>query len=246
MDYAGKTHYELLGLERSATTEEIREAYREIARVFHPDSNFYDEIVEYELSEEQNGLFKTITAAYQTLIHKDKRQAYDRTLPPELRGWDDHRNEDATITGKFHDAQARSAGSSEPRSASYGTFGQMVEDDDASTNVKSARFGSGMRGGSGGGMQSVEEVDAFVKHGGFRGGKKTSNSEPTAQAAHTTKKSTDGQHGLGVHHRSASVLPTVEDDPRSPGAIPSWVWTLMLVAVPFLGGVGLVMFLGHK
>lgn len=86
--FEGKNYYEILRVERSASKKEIREAYKEIARVYHPDSNFYGEIVEYEPSAEDLETFKIITEAYNVLVDAEKRANYDRSLPPELRGWD--------------------------------------------------------------------------------------------------------------------------------------------------------------
>lgn len=85
----GRNYYELLGVDRTATTEQIKEAYHERARLYHPDSNFYSEIIETGLSPEELAKFQAITAAYTTLANKSKRADYDTTLPPELQGWDD-------------------------------------------------------------------------------------------------------------------------------------------------------------
>ncbi|MCB0344437.1 MAG: J domain-containing protein [Bdellovibrionales bacterium] len=89
MDTSGKTYYEMLGLERSASAAEIKAAYREIARIFHPDSNYYSDITELGLSEADIRTFKDITAAYNTLIDPQKKAEYDRALPAEFRSWDD-------------------------------------------------------------------------------------------------------------------------------------------------------------
>jgi curved DNA-binding protein CbpA len=89
-----KTFYEVLGVPEDASTEQIREVYREVARIYHPDSNFYDEIVPQKASGEQVQIFKIITAAYNTLIDPNKRAEYDRSVAPllslkrKVKDWD--------------------------------------------------------------------------------------------------------------------------------------------------------------
>lgn len=85
-DIEGRNHYELLGLEPGASTEAIKEAYREIARIYHPDSNFYDDIIA-DTGPDDSAVFKAITAAYQVLVNEEKRRAYDDTLPKGLNDW---------------------------------------------------------------------------------------------------------------------------------------------------------------
>lgn len=87
-DIASKNYYEVLGVERDATKEQIRDAYREIARIYHPDSNFFNEIVNESLSPEQQSVFKIITAAYNTLTNSAKRAEYDQLLPKDLPTWE--------------------------------------------------------------------------------------------------------------------------------------------------------------
>lgn len=62
-------HYEVLGVARTATQEEIKKAYRQLAREHHPDANAGDPV-----SEER---FKEITHAYDVLSDQQKRQHYD-------------------------------------------------------------------------------------------------------------------------------------------------------------------------
>ena len=61
--------YEVLGISRSATNEEIKRAYRDAARRHHPDGNSGD-----PASEE---LFKEATVAYETLRDPERRRRYD-------------------------------------------------------------------------------------------------------------------------------------------------------------------------
>ncbi|XP_060195374.1 chaperone protein dnaJ 11, chloroplastic-like, partial [Lycium barbarum] len=64
--------YEILGIPVGATVEEIKGAYRRLARVCHPD------VAEKDTSADD---FMKIHAAYSTLSDPDKRADYDRRLP---------------------------------------------------------------------------------------------------------------------------------------------------------------------
>ncbi|WKZ56671.1 MAG: J domain-containing protein [Bdellovibrionota bacterium] len=123
-DLESKNFYDLLGVTRTATKEEIRAAYKEIARVYHPDSNFYSEIVqEASLSSEQIQIFKRITEAYNTLVNDDKRAEYDSMLPGNLPSWD--ADDEWSPLNKYHDLnQATKSGKV---SYAFGTFGMMQE-----------------------------------------------------------------------------------------------------------------------
>jgi len=60
-------YYKILGIEKSASEEEIKKAYRRLAHKYHPDKIQGDE-----------KMFKKINEAYQVLSSKDKRAQYDR------------------------------------------------------------------------------------------------------------------------------------------------------------------------
>lgn len=62
-----KNYYEILGVGRSATDEEIKRAYRKLAHQHHPDKN-----------GGEDKKFKEMNEAYQVLGNKEKRQQYDR------------------------------------------------------------------------------------------------------------------------------------------------------------------------
>lgn len=73
-------YYEILGVSRHATPEEIKIAYRRLALRYHPDKNPGDRI-----AEEQ---FKSISEAYQVLADAEKRQLYDLYGKAGLAGMD--------------------------------------------------------------------------------------------------------------------------------------------------------------
>ncbi len=62
-------YYELLGVGRNATAEEIKSAYRRLARELHPDANPDD--------AEAHDRFKEVSLAYETLSDPEKRQRFD-------------------------------------------------------------------------------------------------------------------------------------------------------------------------
>jgi molecular chaperone DnaJ len=68
-DYLEKDYYKTLGVPKTATAAEIKKAYRELARKFHPDANKGD-----AKAEER---FKEITEAYNVLSDAKQRKEYD-------------------------------------------------------------------------------------------------------------------------------------------------------------------------
>src|SRR5438105_7548996 len=65
-----RDYYETLGVKRNASEDEIKKAYRKLARQFHPDRNPGDKQAEAH--------FKEVQTAYDVLSDKTKRSQYDR------------------------------------------------------------------------------------------------------------------------------------------------------------------------
>ncbi len=71
-------YYELLGVNKTATVDEIKKAYRKNALKYHPDRNQGDATAEKK--------FKAVSEAYEVLSDEKKRQVYDQYGPEALRG----------------------------------------------------------------------------------------------------------------------------------------------------------------
>ena len=134
MEY--KDYYKILGLERGATQDEIKRAFRKLARKFHPD-------VSKEPTAEAR--FKEISEAYEVLGDVEKRAAYDQlgkewkagqefTPPPGFEGGHGFDGE-----YEFHFGDG----------GGLGSFSEFFE----------SLFGGGLRGG-GEGRVSVDDIYA--------------------------------------------------------------------------------------
>ena len=67
---AKRDYYEVLGIPKSSTDEEIKKAYRKLAKQYHPDLNPDD--------KEAEAKFKEVNEAYEVLSDKDKKARYDQ------------------------------------------------------------------------------------------------------------------------------------------------------------------------
>ena len=80
-DWLTKDFYQVLGVGKDATADEIKKAYRKLARANHPDSNPGDAA--------KHDRFKSVAEAYDVVGDPDKRKKYDemRALGPSMGGF---------------------------------------------------------------------------------------------------------------------------------------------------------------
>jgi DnaJ-class molecular chaperone len=127
-DMAKRDYYEVLGVSRSASEDEIRKAHRKLAKKYHPDSN-----PDQPAAIEQ---FKEIQEAYDVLGDADKRKKYDQfghgfSGNPNAGGWGGGQGPQVDISDLFGAGGFNMAdlfGGGGPRTGRRGTrSGQSVE-----------------------------------------------------------------------------------------------------------------------
>lgn len=119
MPVAYRDYYETLGVPRGASSDEIRRAYRKLARQYHPDVN---------KDPDAEDRFKEISEAYQVLSDPEKRERYDR-LGSNWRAGDDVSG--TADFGGFEDVRVEFGDG-----AGFGEFSDLFE----------SLFGAGRRG----------------------------------------------------------------------------------------------------
>ncbi|CAH1788926.1 unnamed protein product [Owenia fusiformis] len=78
VEEVNQNFYELMGLEQSASTSEIRKAYRKLSLQLHPDKN---------KEEDAEIKFRQLVAVYEVLKNAEKRQRYNEVLEHGLPDW---------------------------------------------------------------------------------------------------------------------------------------------------------------
>ena len=72
--------YEVLGVNKNATDDELKKAYRKLAKKYHPDAN-------PDNKKEAEAKFKEVNEAYETLSNPEKRRMYDQFGPDGPQGF---------------------------------------------------------------------------------------------------------------------------------------------------------------
>ncbi len=151
-----KDYYATLGVQRSATQDEIKRAYRKLARKFHPD-------VSKEPDAESR--FKEVAEAHEALIDPERRAAYDEIGQRHARGeafepppgWDSG----FEFTGRGGDAPG-------PKSHASGTDFSAFFESIFGRDARNARAAGGYRQGSGRDHHAKVMIDLEDSYHGAR------------------------------------------------------------------------------
>lgn len=141
-----RDYYKILGVSRSATAEEIRRAYRQLARKYHPDTNKSDPKAEEK--------FKEINEAYEVLKDPEKRKLYD-SLGENWKAGQQFRPPPGAGYGGFG-GNARASGA---EGFNFGDFSDFFE----------TLFGGGFAGAGGGGRRVEFRTGPGGMGGGYHG-----------------------------------------------------------------------------
>src|SRR3982751_6734841 len=177
---AKRGYYDILGVSKSATPDEIKKAHRKLVRQYHPDVNKNNKAAEDK--------FKEVQEAYDVLSDVDKRKKYDQFGHAGLGAGDPGAyNGDPFEAFRRAGAGAGSRAGGGGRSSAGWRAGPnvTVEDFDPSDFANAGDFSSifeqlfGARGGMGAGGGGAGSAGA---RGGGRGGARAAPVEPTRGA----------------------------------------------------------------
>lgn len=125
-----RSHYDVLGVPRNASQEDIKKRYREMARQYHPDVN--------RANPSAAQIFGQITTAYKALSDKDDRAAYDTELALQERQRAESNARRAAATGS--PAGGARTGATGSRGANNGGANAAARAAQTNAGAESSRF----------------------------------------------------------------------------------------------------------
>ena len=99
---SNKNYYEILGIKRTSSQEEIKKAFRKLASKFHPDR--YSDNTKFA-----EDMMKNINVAYQVLSDPEKKDAYDKWLRGETSFNKSSRDFNSSSSGIRRASQTKSS-----------------------------------------------------------------------------------------------------------------------------------------
>ncbi len=158
-----KDYYDVLGVDRNASDREIKQAYRRLARRWHPDVNSDDKEAEEK--------FKEINEAHEVLSDPDKRAKYDR-LGHSWKQW----QRGGGDPGQYDWSEWFSGASGGPQVRWSGDLGDLFGGSGAGTF---SDFFNAVFGGMGGGrVRTVDDIFGRVAGSdGYRAGSRAQDTE---------------------------------------------------------------------
>lgn len=130
-----KDYYKILGVEKTATKEEIKKAYRKLAQKYHPDMN--------QNNKESEERFKEISEAYEVLKDSDRRAKYDNL------GSSYNRHRQSGGMNNDFDWSSWFSGQQQSQNRGYSNVGDMFGNDSGGSvsDFFERIFGGGFAGG---------------------------------------------------------------------------------------------------
>jgi curved DNA-binding protein len=162
MDY--KDYYKILGVEKTATTDQIKKAYRKLARQYHPDVNPNDATAEQK--------FKEVNEANEVLSDPEKRQKYDQ-LGADYARYQQAGSARGQTAGGFDWSQyAQGGGASGFGGGQFGDEGEDFSDFFSSLFGGMGGAGGSRRGRPGAGQDYQAELELSLQEA-YEGGPRT-------------------------------------------------------------------------
>lgn len=113
-----KCHYEVLGIPRTATVDDVKKSYRKLALEWHPDKNLHR-------TEEATETFQLIQQAYEVLVDPQERAWYDRNRDKILRGDEEYMDDQLDVYQYFN--SSRFKGYDDDEKSFYTVYREVFE-----------------------------------------------------------------------------------------------------------------------